>query len=114
MNNYIAGQWQRSSAVETLPIVNPATGESSVARPSRRPPRWTRRAGAAARAFPGWRRTPVTERIQYLFKLKALLEEHFDDIARTITLECGKTLAESRGEMRRGIENVEVACGIPS
>jgi len=56
---------------------------------------------------------PVTERIQYLFKLKGLLEDHFEDIARTITMECGKTLAESRGEMRRAIENVEVACGTP-
>ena len=56
---------------------------------------------------------PVTERIQYLFKLKMLLEEQFEDLARTITLECGKTLAESRGEMRRAIENVEVACGAP-
>jgi malonate-semialdehyde dehydrogenase (acetylating)/methylmalonate-semialdehyde dehydrogenase len=56
---------------------------------------------------------PVTERIQYLFKLKGLLEDQFEDIARTITLECGKTLGESRGEMRRAIENVEVACGTP-
>ena len=68
---------------------------------------------AAAEALDEWRRTPATERIQYLFKLKYLLEEHFEDIARTITMECGKTIAESRGEMRRAIENVEVACGIP-
>jgi malonate-semialdehyde dehydrogenase (acetylating)/methylmalonate-semialdehyde dehydrogenase len=51
--------------------------------------------------------------VQYLFKLKNLLEENLEDLARTITLECGKTLAESTGEMRRAIENVEVACGIP-
>ncbi|HEX3270140.1 MAG TPA: CoA-acylating methylmalonate-semialdehyde dehydrogenase, partial [Ktedonobacterales bacterium] len=61
-----------------------------------------------------WRRTPATERVQYLFTLKNLLEEHFDEIARLTTQECGKTLAESQGELRRGIENVEVACGIPS
>ena len=66
-----------------------------------------------SRAFPAWRRTPVTDRVQFLFKLKALLERHFDDISRTITLECGKTLAESRGEMRRAVENVDVACGTP-
>jgi malonate-semialdehyde dehydrogenase (acetylating)/methylmalonate-semialdehyde dehydrogenase len=70
-------------------------------------------ARAAATAFESWRRTPATERIQYLFKLKALLEEHFDDLARTITLENGKVLDDARGEMRRAIENVEVACGIP-
>jgi malonate-semialdehyde dehydrogenase (acetylating)/methylmalonate-semialdehyde dehydrogenase len=52
--------------------------------------------------------------VQYLFKLKNLLEENFEDLARTITTECGKTLEESRGEMRRAIENVEVACGIPA
>jgi malonate-semialdehyde dehydrogenase (acetylating)/methylmalonate-semialdehyde dehydrogenase len=68
---------------------------------------------AAADAFTSWRRTPPTERVQYLFKLKFLLEEHLDDLARTITLECGKTLAESKGELQRAIENVEVACGIP-
>ena len=56
---------------------------------------------------------PVTDRVQFLFKLKSLLEEQFEDLARTITMECGKTLAESRGEMRRAIENVEVACGTP-
>ena len=69
---------------------------------------------AAERAFPEWRRRPAGERIQPLFKLKALLEEHLDDLARTVTEECGKTYAESAGELRRAIENVEVACGIPS
>jgi malonate-semialdehyde dehydrogenase (acetylating)/methylmalonate-semialdehyde dehydrogenase len=68
----------------------------------------------AAASFPEWRATPPAERIQHLFRLKQLLEEHFDDIARLITLENGKTLAESRGELRRGVENVEVACGIPT
>jgi malonate-semialdehyde dehydrogenase (acetylating) / methylmalonate-semialdehyde dehydrogenase len=66
------------------------------------------------RAADGWRRTPPTERIQYLFAFKQKLEERFDAIARTITLECGKTIGEARGELRRGIENVEVATGIPS
>ena len=68
---------------------------------------------AAAAAFPAWRRTPPGERIQCLFKLKFLLEDHIDEIARLITLENGKTLAEAKAEIRRGIENVEVACGIP-
>jgi malonate-semialdehyde dehydrogenase (acetylating)/methylmalonate-semialdehyde dehydrogenase len=69
---------------------------------------------AAARAFPEWRRVPVTDRVQFLFRLKPALEAHFEELARTITIECGKTLAESRGEMRRAIENVEVACGAPT
>ena len=69
---------------------------------------------AAADALPAWRRTPAGDRIQPLFRLKALLDANFSDIARLITQECGKTLAESEGELRRGIENVEVATGIPS
>ena len=68
---------------------------------------------AAAAAFPAWRRTPPGERVQYLFKLKNLLEEHIDELSRLITLENGKTFAEAKAELRRGIENVEVACGIP-
>ena len=68
---------------------------------------------AAAAAFPEWRRTPPEDRIQPLFKLKMLLEEHIDDIARIITIENGKTFTEAKAEMRRAIENVEVACGIP-
>src|SRR5947208_4614274 len=65
-------------------------------------------------ALPDLRRTPPDQRIQYLFKLKRLLDEHFDEIARLTVDECGKTMAESQGELRRGIENVEVATGIPS
>ena len=113
MRNYIEGGWRESAATETLPIVNPATGDE-LGRVPMSPPREVDDAvQAAARAFPGWRRTPVTERVQFLFKLKGLLEDHFQDLSRTITIECGKTLAESRGEMRRAIENVEVACGTP-
>ena len=71
-------------------------------------------ASAAMTAFDAWRRTPAPARIQYLFKLKALLETHFDDLARTITQENGKIVEEAAGELRRAIENVEVACGIPT
>jgi len=110
--NYINGQWC-GSATEHLEVVNPATAEVLVKVPLSSPSELDQAAQAAAVAFVNWRRTPPTERVQYLFKLKNLLEEHFDDLARTITLECGKTLAESKGEMRRAIENVEVACGIP-
>jgi malonate-semialdehyde dehydrogenase (acetylating)/methylmalonate-semialdehyde dehydrogenase len=67
----------------------------------------------AGEAFVEWRRTPAGERIQYLFKLRALLEAHRDELARIISNECGKTYKESQGELQRGIENIEVACGIP-
>ncbi|WP_341527059.1 CoA-acylating methylmalonate-semialdehyde dehydrogenase [Nostoc sp. UHCC 0302] len=111
--NYINGQWCASSATEYLDVINPATAELLAQVPLSPASEVNQAAVAAAAAFVTWRRTPPTERVQYLFKLKNLLDEHFEDLARTITLECGKTLAESKGEMRRAIENVEVACGIP-
>ncbi len=111
--NYINGQWCTSSATEYLDVINPATTEVLAKVPLSPASEVNQAAEAAAEAFVNWRRTPPTERVQYLFKLKNLLEENLEDLARTITLECGKTLAESTGEMRRAIENVEVACGIP-
>jgi malonate-semialdehyde dehydrogenase (acetylating)/methylmalonate-semialdehyde dehydrogenase len=112
--NWVGGTWTRPQGSEALPVYNPATGEV-IARVSLSAAAEVDRAvRAAAQAYPPWRRTPPVERVQYLFRLKRLLEEHLDDLARTITLECGKTLDESRGELRRGIENVEVACGIPT
>ena len=114
MHNYIEGQWLESRATEALPVINPATGDELGRTPLSPAAEVDQAAQAAARAFPGWRRVPVTERIQYLFRLKMRLEEQFEELARTITMEAGKTLAESRGEMRRAIENVEVACGAPT
>jgi malonate-semialdehyde dehydrogenase (acetylating)/methylmalonate-semialdehyde dehydrogenase len=70
-------------------------------------------AKAAAAAFPGWRRTSVQDRIQYLFKLRDLLKANMEEISRTITNEAGKTFEESKAELVRAIENVEVACGMP-
>jgi malonate-semialdehyde dehydrogenase (acetylating) / methylmalonate-semialdehyde dehydrogenase len=114
MHNYIEGQWVDSAATETLPVINPATGEELGRTPLSPAAEVDRAAQAAARAFPAWRRVPITDRIQYLFKLKTLLEEHFDEVARTITMEAGKTVGEARAEMRRAVENVEVACGAPT
>lgn len=112
--NYINGQWCTSTnATEYLDVINPATTEILAQVPLSPATEVNQAVAAAVAAFAIWRRTPPTERVQYLFKLKNLLEEDFADLARTITRECGKTLAESQGEMRRAIENVEVACGIP-
>jgi malonate-semialdehyde dehydrogenase (acetylating)/methylmalonate-semialdehyde dehydrogenase len=69
---------------------------------------------AARRAFPEWRATPAVERARILFRLKALLEENFEDIAESLTREHGKVVAEARGELRRGMENIEHACGVPT
>jgi malonate-semialdehyde dehydrogenase (acetylating)/methylmalonate-semialdehyde dehydrogenase len=112
--NYIGGAWQRSAATEFLDVRNPATAETIVKVPLTPRDEVDRAVQAAEAAFDGWRRTPATERIQYLFKLKNLLEQHFDEIAKLTTEECGKTLTEARAEMRRAIENIEVATGVPS
>src|SRR5438132_10200142 len=111
--HYIDGQWVESNAREWSEIVNPATGESLGKVPISDAAEVTKAIDAAAAAYPAWRRTPPEDRIQPLFKLKMLLEEHIDDIARIITQENGKTVPEAKAEMRRAIENVEVACGIP-
>ena len=114
LQHYINGQWQRSKSSEYQDILNPATGDLLGRVPLGAADDVDRAVQAASQAFPEWRRTPPEDRIQYLFKLKQILEDHFDEIARTITTENGKILAESRGELRRAIENVEVACGIPT
>lgn len=113
LSNYMNGQWVDSSTSEWQEVLNPATGESLAQVPLSSPKEVAEAVEAAAAAFPEWRRTPPEDRIQPLFKLKVLLEDHIDDISRIITQENGKTFAEAKAEMRRAIENVEVACGIP-
>jgi malonate-semialdehyde dehydrogenase (acetylating)/methylmalonate-semialdehyde dehydrogenase len=111
--NFINGEWRGSSAAESLEVVNPASAEVIGRAPLSPPAEVDRAAQAAAAALPAWRRTPAVERVQFLFRLKQLLEEDLDALSRSITLECGKTYDESKAEMRRAIENVEIACGIP-
>jgi malonate-semialdehyde dehydrogenase (acetylating)/methylmalonate-semialdehyde dehydrogenase len=111
--NYVNGAWRKSTATEFVNVINPASGELIARTPISTKADVDAVVQAAAAAFPAWRRTPAGERIQYLFKLKFLLEDHIDELAKLITLENGKTFAEAKAELRRGIENVEVACGIP-
>src|SRR6201988_3664512 len=111
--NYINGAWRRSASTDFFDVTNPATSEVLARTPMSSPADVDAVVQAAADAFPAWRRTPAGERIQYLFKLKFLLEEPIDELSRLITLENGKTFGEAKAELRRGIENVEVACGIP-
>jgi malonate-semialdehyde dehydrogenase (acetylating)/methylmalonate-semialdehyde dehydrogenase len=113
LKNYYGGQWVASTSSEVLPVHNPATNEIIGQVPLSPPDDVNKAVQKAQAAFNDWRHTPAATRIQPLFRLKDLMEAHFDDIARTISLENGKTLGESGGEMRRAIENVEVACGIP-
>ena len=114
LQNYINNEWLAPDNSEYLDVMNPATTDVLAKVPLSPAAEVDIAAQAAAAALNDWRHTPPTERIQYLFKLKQLLEENLDDISRTITMECGKTLLEAKGEMRRAIENVEVACGIPT
>jgi malonate-semialdehyde dehydrogenase (acetylating)/methylmalonate-semialdehyde dehydrogenase len=113
IKNFYSGEWRDTTAVEFVNVVNPATQELMGKTPLSPASEVDAAAQAAAQALPDWRRMPVTERVQYLFKLKFLLEDQFEEISRLITMECGKTLDEARGEMRRAIENVEIACGTP-
>ncbi|HBR00329.1 MAG: CoA-acylating methylmalonate-semialdehyde dehydrogenase [Roseofilum sp. Belize BBD 4] len=114
LQNYINGQWCVSRATESISVTNPATSEDLGKVPVSPATEVDRAATAANITQQDWRRVPPQERIQYLFKLKGLLERDFESLAQTITIECGKTLKESQGELRRAIENVEVACGIPT
>ena len=111
--NYINGLWQNSTAKQFADVINPATGETLAQVPLDGEADVAAAIESAAAAFPEWRRTPPGDRIQYLFKLKQLLEDHLEELARLITVDNGKTLTEARAEIRRAIENVEVACGIP-
>src|SRR5271169_6206701 len=113
LQNYVNGGWRRSSATEFVDVTNPATTEVLARTPISTAADVDAAVQAAADAFPAWRRAPPGERVQYLFKLKNLLEEHIDELAAITTRENGKTFGEAKAEMRRGIENVEVACGIP-
>ncbi|MEM8485504.1 MAG: CoA-acylating methylmalonate-semialdehyde dehydrogenase [Bacteroidota bacterium] len=113
LQNYISGNWRKSQSTDLIDVENPATQDKLAYVPVGQPTDVATVVEAAKKAYPEWRNTPANERVQYLFKLKQLLEENVRDIAKTITIESGKTLKESMGEMRRAIENVEVACGIP-
>ena len=114
LSNFIAGRWVGSTAVEHVDVTNPARGIVIARTPLSPAADVDAAVRAAAAAFPEWSETPPVVRARTMFKFKQLLEEHFEDIARLVTTEHGKTLDESRGSVRRAIECVEVACGAPS
>ena len=112
--NFIGGEWMRSSTSDALPVHDPGTGQLLGQVPLSTCDDVHAAVAAAKEAFPAWRATPAVDRVQVLFRLKALLDEHRDDLARELSREHGKNVAETSGEIRRGIENVEHACGIPT
>ncbi|OGU35471.1 MAG: methylmalonate-semialdehyde dehydrogenase (acylating) [Ignavibacteria bacterium GWB2_35_6b] len=113
LKNYINGQWTESNSNEMLEVTNPATASVINFVPLGCSADVNDAAAAAKQAFKDWRNTPITDRIQYLFKMKKILEDNVDEISKICTMESGKTFAESKAEMKRAVENIEVACGMP-
>jgi len=114
LKNYINGEWTASKGRNALEVMNPATGKPICTVPEGVQEDIREAAAAARQARAAWQNTPVGHRIQYLFKMKQVLEAHTDEIAEICTNESGKTLAESKAEMVRALENIETACGIPT
>jgi len=112
--NYINGEWVASKSDRIIEVTNPATGEVLAEEVLSTPEEAVAAVEAAHEAFWEWRETPPYTRARYMFRLKEAMEERFEEIARMVTMENGKNIDEARGEVRRAIENVEVACGIPS
>ncbi len=113
LKNYVDGEWVDSSASKSLDVVNPALDEVIAEVPLSTQEEVNTVANIAQEAFLDWRETPPTKRQQYFFTLKQLLEDHFEELSRIIVQEMGKTIQEARGEMRRTIEEVDCACGVP-
>ena len=114
VRNYVGGRWRDPDSAASLPLHNPASGEVIGQVPLSGTAEVDAAVRAAREAFPAWRATPAPERVRVLFRLKALLEEHKEALAVQLTTEHGKILPETRGELQRGIENVEHASGIPT
>ena len=111
--NYINGEWIKPTVTEYFDVINPATGLVITKTPLGTKADVDSAAKAASEAYVSWRRVPVNDRVQYLFKLRDLMRSNHDEIAKLITEECGKTFEEAKAEMVRAFENIEVACGMP-
>ena len=114
VRNFIGGEWVDGNGRETEPVYDPATGEIIAETPLSTKDDVDRAVKAASAAFEEWSRTPVVQRVQVLFRYKMLLEEHFEELRDLVTLENGKDAKDAGGEVRRGIEVVEFACGMPT
>ena len=113
VKNYVGGEWILSSSKEWLPVTNPATGDKIGDVPAGNADDVDAAVKAAKKAFPAWSQTPPAVRARYMFDLRNLMEKHYDELLSICTQEHGKTFEESKGDVRRGIDNVETAAGIP-
>lgn len=114
LRNYVGGEWIDSSSSESRDVVNPATNEVIARVPLSIKEETEEAIKIAKGAFEEWKVVPLNKRANYLFRLKHLMEDSFEEIAETVVQEMGKTINEARGEVRRGIEEIDCACGIPS
>ena len=114
VQSYIGGKFRESRSAKADPIPNPATGEIIASLPYSAKDEINEAVAAAKKAFSGWSETPVPERAQVIFRFKALFDRHLDELAALVTQENGKTLDESRGEVKRAIEVIDFACGAPT
>jgi malonate-semialdehyde dehydrogenase (acetylating)/methylmalonate-semialdehyde dehydrogenase len=112
--NLIGGKWSQVSGRESLPVFNPASGEVIEQVPLSGAPEVGAAVEAAVKAYAHWAASAIGERAQLMFRYKALLEANAEELAAIITRHHGKTLDEARGEVRRGIEVVDFACGAPT
>lgn len=113
LKNYINGEWVDSSSTNFSPVYNPATCEVIAEVPDSTYADVDKAVQAAQTAFEEWRRTPILSRAQYMHRFKVMLEDRFEEISRIVVEENGKTIDEARGEVRRGIESVDFATGVP-
>lgn len=114
LKNFINGEWVESRSDKYENVYNPATKEVIAKVPISTKEDLEDAVKAAAKAFETWKNVPVQRRARILFKFQNLLQEHKEELARIITIENGKNLTDARGEVGRGIENVEFACGAPT
>ncbi|MGZ5543938.1 MAG: CoA-acylating methylmalonate-semialdehyde dehydrogenase [Limisphaerales bacterium] len=111
---FIGGQWRDLKTSAYNPVYNPSTGEVIAETPMGSAKDVDEAVQAAADAFPAWWETPAIDRARILFRFRSLVEDNFEELVRCNTREHGKTLAESRGDVKRGMEMIEFACGAPS
>jgi malonate-semialdehyde dehydrogenase (acetylating)/methylmalonate-semialdehyde dehydrogenase len=113
MRNYVNGRWVDAEHVGLIAVENPSTGEILAQTPLSTAAETTRAIDAAAAAFGQWSQTPVSRRVQPLYRLVEKVKAEEETIARTLVAEMGKSLPDARAELKRVIENIEVACGMP-
>ena len=110
--SFIAGEWRAANG--GTPVFNPSVGEVIAECPAGGADDVNAAVEAAATAFPAWSETPPVERARLMFRYRQVIEQNFDELCASVSREHGKTLAEARGSLFRGLENIEYACGAPT